>query len=257
MIVYCAAAACAVAVVIVASRLVRRVRGTIDDPDPDGPTASHSGAMLSALFLLAFAIAIVVPWTTADAARANAYAETQAITEAYWTAGRLPASDARYVQDGLREYVELVRGPEWRLMRDGRRLSPRGWRQLDDLRRHVTAVDTGDDDELKEARGTLLAHLGEISSARRQRANDARTTPPAGLLAVTVGTGAAVVLLPFMAGARPRGMTLVPLALMAGLLAAGAYLTIDISHVFSGALAVGPEAFTAVDGELRRIAGGG
>lgn len=255
MIVYIAAAACAVAVVIVASRLLRRVRGAIDDPDPDGPTASHTGAMLSALFLLAFAIAIVVPWTSADAARSNTYTESQAITEASWAAERLPASDAGDVQRGLRDYADLVRGSEWRLMKDGR-LDPRGWRQLDDVRRRVIAVEA-DTDELKEARGTLLAHLGEIAAARRQRAVDARITPPAGLYAVTVLTGVAVVLLPFLAGARPRGMTLVPLSLMAGLLAAGTYLTLDMAHVFDGALGVGPEAFTETQDELQRIAGGG
>ncbi|TDC45028.1 DUF4239 domain-containing protein [Actinomadura sp. KC345] len=255
MIVYCAAAACAVAVVIVASRLVRRTRHGIDDPDPDGPTTSHTGAMLSALFLLAFAIAIVVPWTSADAARSNTYTESQAIAEASWAATRLPDADARHVQQGLRAYADLVRGSEWRLMKDGR-LSPRGWALLEEMRRHVTAVDSASD-ELLEARGTVLGHLGEISAARRQRAMDARTEPPGGLLAVTVVTGAAVVLLPFLAGARPRGMTLVPLSLMAALLAAGTYLTIDISHVFGGAMAVGPDAFTGVGAELRRIAEGG
>lgn len=255
MLIYCAAAACAVAVVIVASRLVKKVSGAVDDPDPDGPTTSHTGAMLSALFLLAFAIAVVVPWTMADAARSNTYTESQAITEASWAAGRLPAPDARHVREGLSEYVDLVRGSEWRLMREGR-LEERGWTQLDDLRRYVMAVEP-EDEELKEAREGLLGHLGEIAAARRQRAMDARTTPPAGLYAVTVVTGVAVVLLPFMAGARPRGMTLVPLSLMAALLAAGTYLTVDIAQVFSGAMAIGPDAFTSVQGELHRIAGGG
>ncbi|HEY8481985.1 MAG TPA: hypothetical protein VIL71_19335 [Spirillospora sp.] len=255
MIVYSAAAACAVAVVIAASRLPRRVRGTIDDPDPDGPTTSRSGAMLSALFLLAFAIAIVVPWTSADAARSNTYAESQAISEASWAAARPPAPDARDVQRGLREYADFVRRSEWTVMKDGR-LDPRGWRRLDDLRRRVIAVEA-DTEELKEAREALLTHLGEIAAARRQRAMDARIIPPAGLYAVTVLTGAAVILLPFMAGARPRGMTLVPLSLMAALLAAGTYLTLDIAHVFDGAMAVGPEAFTETQAELRRIAGGG
>ncbi|TDD73359.1 DUF4239 domain-containing protein [Actinomadura darangshiensis] len=254
MIVYFAAAACAVGVVVVASRLVRRTRG-VDDPDPDGPTTAHTGAMLSALFLLAFAIAVVVPWTSADAARSNTYSESQAVAEAYWAAGRLPAADAHRVQEGLAAYVDLVRGPEWRLMKDGR-LSARGWAELDRLRRDVIAI-KADTDELKDARNGVLDHLGEISAARRQRAMDARTTPPPGLLAVTVLTGIVVVLLPFLAGARPRGMTLVPLALMAALLAAGTYLTIDISHVFAGALAVGPEAFTAVHADLQRVAGGG
>ncbi|MEU8120713.1 hypothetical protein AB0C21_18555 [Spirillospora sp. NPDC049024] len=255
MIIYFAAAACAVGVVIGASRLVRRARGTVDDGAPDGPTSSHTGAMLSALFLLAFAIAIVVPWTTADAARSNTYTESQAITEAYWAAERLPAADARRVQDGLITYVELVRGPEWRLMKHGR-LSARGWAELDRLRHDVIAIQPGTD-EASDARGAVLDHLGEISAARRQRAADARTTPPAGLLAVTVLTGVVVLLLPFLVGARPRGMALVPLALMAALLAAGTYLTVDISHVFTGALAVGPEAFSGLHADLQRIAGGG
>src|SRR5690606_24339991 len=113
-------------------------------------------------------------------------------------------------------------------------LDERGWTRLDDLRRHAMAVEPGDE-ELKEAREGLLGHLGEIAAARRQRAMDARTTPPAGLYAVTIVTGVAVVLLlPFMAGARPRGMTLVPLSLMAALLAAGTYMAIGIAQVFSG-----------------------
>lgn len=254
MFVYCAAAACAIAVVILASRLVRRTHG-IDDPDPDGPTTSHTGAMLSALFLLAFAIAIVVPWTTSDAARSNTYTESQAIAEASWAAGRLPAPEGRHVRAELRAYVDHVRGAEWRLMRNGR-LSSEGWTRLDRLRRDVIAIEAGND-EVKDARNEVLAHLGEISAARRQRAMDARTTPPSGLLAVTVVTGTAVVLLPFLAGARPRGKTLVPLTLMAALLAAGTYLTIDIAHVFDGAMAVGPDAFTGLRTELQRIAEGG
>ncbi|MGI5329624.1 hypothetical protein [Actinomadura nitritigenes] len=256
MIIYIAAAVCAVIVVILASRLVRRGRHGVDDPDPDGPTTAHTGAMLSALFLLAFAIAIVVPWTSADSARSNTYAESQAVVEAYWAASRLPAADAQPIQAGLRDYVQLVRGPEWRLMRDHGRLSAAGWTKLDALRREVMAVKTPTD-ELQNAQGSVLDHLTEISAARHQRAMDAKTSPPAGLLVVTVLTGIVVMLLPLFAGARPRGMTLVPLGLMAGLLAAGVYLVFDIAHVFRGGLAVHPDAFTGAAAELRRISGGG
>ncbi|RFS83915.1 DUF4239 domain-containing protein [Actinomadura spongiicola] len=255
MIVYFAAAACAVGVVLVASVLVRRTRGGVDDDAPDGPTTGHTGAMLSALFLLAFAIAIIVPWTTSDAARSNTYTESQAVAEAYWAAARLRPPDAQHVRQGLRDYAELVEGPEWRLMEDGR-LSSRGWTLLDALRRDVIAVEA-DTDEIKDARNAVLDHLGEISAARRQRAMDADSAPPTGLLVITVLTGITVTLLPFFAGARPRGASLIPLALMAALLAAGTYLTIDISHAFDGPLAVEPDAFTELQADLRRIAGGG
>ncbi|TDD58315.1 DUF4239 domain-containing protein [Actinomadura rubrisoli] len=255
MIIYIGAAVCAIAVVIIASRMVRRLRHGVEDPDPDGPTNSHTGAMLSAMFLLAFAIAIVVPWTNADSARSNTYTESQAIVEAYWAANRLPAPDAQRVQAELREYAALVRGPEWRQMKKGR-LSPDGWTRLDRLRREVIAL-KADSDELKDARTAVLDHVTEISAARHQRAMDARTTPPTGLLVVTAITGIVVALLPFLSGARPRGATLIPLGLMAALLAAGVYLTIDISHVFTGALAVEPDAFTGLQSELQRIGAGG
>ncbi|QFG19859.1 DUF4239 domain-containing protein [Actinomadura sp. WMMB 499] len=255
MIVYFASAACAVGVVALASMLVRRTRRATDDADPDGPTVSHAGAMLSALFLLAFAIAVIVPWTTADAARAGTYAETQAISETYWAAARLPPAQRDGVRSGLRAYVDTVRDPEWDLMADGR-LTPAGWTLLDRVRRDVIAFEA-DDDELREARAGVLDHLGQITEARHQRAMDARTEPPAGLTVVTVVTGVVVVLLPFLAGASPRGATLVPLALMAALLAAGTYLTIDIARPFEGALAVGPEAFVELRAELQRIDGGG
>ncbi|WP_235018139.1 bestrophin-like domain [Thermomonospora echinospora] len=245
------AAVSAVGVVLLASRLVR---GT-PDPDPDGPTVGHTGSMVSALFLLAFAIAIVVPWTTIDAARQNTYAESQAVAEAYWSAALLPSPVRERTQMGLRDYVELVRGQEWDLMADGR-LSGEGWARLERMRREVTAL-RAEEDEAREHRTAVLDHIREISAARRQRAMDAATAPPPGLLVITVLTGLVVVFLPFLSGARPRGMTLVPLTLMSALLAIGIYLVFDISQVFSGALAVQPDAFTGVLPELRRISAGG
>lgn len=250
MVVYALAAVSAVGVVLVASRLARGE----PDREPDGPTAGHAGSMVAALFLLAFAIAIVVPWTTIDAARQNTYVESQAVAEAYWSASRLPSPAREQTQGELRDYVELVRGQEWRLMADGR-LSADGWSLLERMRREIAGLPALED-EARENRTAVLDHIREISAARRQRAMDAATTPPPGLLAVTVLTGLAVVFLPFLAGARPRGMTLVPLALMSALLAIGIYLVFDISRVFTGALAVEPDAFTGVLAELQRISAG-
>lgn len=255
MPVYILAAACAVSLVVIAAVLFRRLQRVTDDGEPDGATGTHTGAMLSALFLLAFAIAIVVPWTTADSARMNTYTESQAIAEAYWTANELPQPAAGQVQAGLREYADLVVGAEWRMMANGR-LSPAAWARLEAVRREAIAVPVKDE-AIKEVRSGVLERIGEISGARRQRAMDAATTPPAGLLATTVLTGIAVILFPFLTGARPRGWTIAPLAFMAALLGVGIYLAFDISHSFDGALAVQPDAFTNVLQELRRIPGGG
>ena len=78
-------------------------------------------------------------------------------------------------------------------------------------------------------------------AARTLRAADAQTTPPAGLLTLTIlDRPASVILFPFLAGARPRGLTILPLLAMAAMLGFGIYMTWDISHAFAGALAVGP-----------------
>ncbi|WP_395110095.1 hypothetical protein [Actinomadura sp. SCN-SB] len=255
MVFYILAAACAMAVVFAAGRLIRR---GIDDGDPGGATAAHTGAMLSALFLLAFAVAIVVPWAATDSARLNTYTEAQAITEAYWSAERLPAGPREHARAGLADYARFVRDREWRDMAEGR-LNPDGGARLDAVRRQVIALPAGDDaadQAAGDARAAVLEQIGAISAARHQRAMDARVRPPTALLVITAVTGLLVVAFPYLAGARPRGMTAVPLALMAGLLAIGIYLAIDISHTFAGGLAVRPDAFTGALTEIQRISAG-
>ncbi|GAA4074349.1 DUF4239 domain-containing protein [Nonomuraea soli] len=248
---YLLAGASAIALVIIASVLIRKLRSASDDGDPAGPTVAHAGSMISALFLIAFAIAIVVPWTTADAARLNTYAESQAIAEASWSAAELPAASVATIQTGLHDYARFVKDAEWPLMADGK-LSPEGWARLEDLRKGVVDLQVKGNDE-EEAQASVLQHISEISATRRQRAMDAAATPPPSLLGVTVATGLAVLVLPLLGGARPRGMALLPLALMAVLLGMGIYLTVDISRVFDGALAVTPDAFSGLLSELQRI----
>ncbi|WP_018656389.1 DUF4239 domain-containing protein [Actinomadura flavalba] len=255
MPVYLLASACAVAVVFIASRVARRFRLGSEDAETDGPTNSHTGAMLSALFLVAFAIAIVVPWTSADAARLNTHTEGQAVVEAAWAAARLPAPDGARVQNELTGYARLVRDREWPRMREGR-MDPAAASALDAIRRGVIAV-RAEEDEEKDARNAVLDQLSAISSARQQRSMDAAISPPAGLLFITVVTGLVVLFLPFLSGARPQRWTLVPLGIMAAMLGVGIWLAVDISHVFDGALAVPPDAFAAALTDLGRITAGG
>ncbi|MFG1874567.1 hypothetical protein ACGFIV_06980 [Sphaerisporangium sp. NPDC049003] len=251
MLVCVLAVAAAIGVVAGAAFLFRRLGSGTDDLVPDGPSAGHAGSMLSSLFLLVFAIAIVVPWTTADAARQNTYAESQAAVETYWSAARLPAPGGSQLQQQLRDYVGFVVHKEWPLMASGR-LSAEGASRLETLRTQAAAMIVNDDDA-RSAKADVLDEVRDLSAARRQRAADARATPPAGLLPLTIVTGLIVIVFPFMAGARPRGKTLVPLVVMAGLLGFGVFLTWQISHVFSSGLSVGPDAFSAALTEFQRI----
>ena len=251
MLVCLLAVAAAVGVVITAALIFRTFGQGADDRDPRGATAAHAGAMLSALFLVAFAITIVVPWASADSARQNTYAESQAIEEAYWSASMLPPPAGREVQAGLRGYVGVLLGSEWRLMAKGR-LGQEGASRLDALRTKVMNMPVTDD-AARDTREAVLAHLRDVSAARGQRAMDAKEMPPMGLLYLTVLAGVVVAIFPFLAGARPRGATIVPLTVMAALLGVGIYLAFDVSHVFAGGLRVKPDAFTIALQEFQRI----
>jgi hypothetical protein len=245
------AASAAVGVVIVAALLLRRLGREVTDEDPSGEPTRHAAAMVSALFLLTFALAIVVPWTTADAASENTYVESQAAVEAYWSASRLPAPADRQVQSRLRDYLRFVLDNEWPLMADGR-LSADGWSRLDALRTQVTDLRvTGID--AQDARNDLLDQIQDVSGARRLRAADATASPPPVVLGLTVLTGVTVILFPFLGGERLGLERLVPLMVMAALLGVGVYLAFDITHVFRGGLAVGPDAFQAALEGIQRI----
>ncbi|GAA4632356.1 hypothetical protein GCM10023196_065480 [Actinoallomurus vinaceus] len=251
MLVFTLAVVAAVGAVFAAAFLFRKSRHGAEDRGPASTTAGHAGSMLSSLFLLAFAIAIVVPWTTADSARQNTEAESQSIVDAYWAAAALPAPAGTQVQASLRDYVRFVVDHEWKLMAKGR-LSQEGWARLDALRAQVTNLRVSGT-AAETARSTFLDRIRDMSSARGQRAVDAKSQPPQGLMALTVVTAILVCAFPFLAGARPRGMALIPAAAMAAMLTVGIYVAFDISHVFRGALRVKPDAFTAAQQEFPRI----
>jgi hypothetical protein len=243
------AAVAAVALVVIAAFAFKKY-GKHDD-EPSGPTAGHAGAMLSALFLLVFSIAVIVPWTTADSARQNTYAEAQSLSEAYWAAGSLPASDGQVIRYGIADYARFVADKEWPEMADGK-LSEAGWHKLDAVRVAVRNMKFKDDDT-KTVRDNVNERIREVYAARQQRTVDAGASLPTGVLVFTVITGLVMVIFPFLAGARPRGMAMAPLVVMAILLCICISAVFNIDHTFSGGLAVGPDAFTSALRGFARI----
>lgn len=245
------AAIAAMLVVVLAAYLFRKHgRGKLD-ADPDGATAGHSGSLLSALFLLVFAIGIVVPWTGDDAARQNTYAEASALTEAYWSAGSLPATDAARIRSGLRDYTSYVESSEWHTMASGR-LSQTGWKKLDAVRTEVNAMNFSDKAS-QDTQSDIQGLLRSVYQSRRQRGADAEAGLPEAVLVLIVLTGVLMIVFPFLAGARPHKMALLPLLVMAGLLGVSIYLVFDINHTFSGGLAVKPTAFSKALQEYQQI----
>lgn len=243
----------ALALVGLGAYLFRKLDRGVDDSAHDGPTAGHAGAMLSALFLLALAIAVVVPWTTADVARENTYDESDVAVQTYWAAGDLPSPAAEEVRAALDGYVRFIVDDEWSEMASGD-LDPRSADLLSDLHDQVSAVATTDAVQ-EAAKASVLEDVQELFSARRTRGADAASTPPTVIIVLTVLSGIAVLLFPFMSGARPSGASLVPVAAMAVMLAVAIFFILDVRHAFDGSIAVGPDAFRAALAEFQQISG--
>lgn len=221
------------------------------DIEPDGPTAGHARSMLSSLFLLVFAIGVIVPWTTGNAARDNTHTEAQALTEAYWSAGLLPGSAPAQVRAELRDYTSFVVGKEWRVMASGR-LSDTGWAKLDALRAQLSAMRfTAKEDQA--AQSDVLGQLRAVYQARRQRAADAGAALPSAVLFFTVLTGFLIIGYPYLSGARPQGMALASFLIVTGLLGIGIFMVFYDDHTFAGGLAVKPDAFVGALHEYQRI----
>ncbi|MBW8483747.1 bestrophin-like domain [Actinomadura parmotrematis] len=245
------AAVAAVAMVALVAIAFRKYGRT--DDEPDGAANAHAGAMLSALFLLVFAIALIVPWTAADDERRNTGAEAQALVELYWDTASLPAAARAGVRADVRGYLDFVVDREFPALSGGsEELDQQGWRRLDALRTRLGGL-TLSGDRANDARDDALERLREAYAARRQRAVAAGPILPHGVLAFTAITGVIMIFFPFLAGARPRGMALVTLGLTAALLGVAIYICFALNHAFTGPLAVKPDAFAAALKELARI----
>ena len=134
------AALAAVALVAVVDFVITKTgRGKVDAA-PDGVTGGHTVNLIRALFLMSFAIGLIVPWTTNDTARQNTYAEAQALVEAYWQSNRLPVAEATIVHDDLRSYTSFVINDEWPVLANGN-VSQQGWTMLDALRGNLMSLD--------------------------------------------------------------------------------------------------------------------
>jgi hypothetical protein len=245
------AALAAVALVAVIDFAAAKMgRGKIDTA-PDGVTGGHAVNIIRALFLMSFAIGLIVPWSTNDSARQNTYAEAQALVEAYWQANRLPAAEAAIVHDDLRGYTTFVIGTEWPELASGN-VSQQGWTILDGLRANLMSLDYPEKN-YSDADTAVLDQISDVYAARRQRAVDAAASLPEAVSVFAILNGLLVVLFPFLVGVRPQGRALVPLAITAALIGAGLFLVVDNNHVFSGGIAVKPEAFQSAFQEMQRI----
>lgn len=227
----------AVAVLLIALVVLRR-RGKEDDEYASG-ALDFSLNLALAVYLLVLAYAAVLAYDAIGAAETDAVAESESLTELYWAVAAIPEADPIRAQ--IREYTNQSINLDWPMMSQGE-LSPVPSETLDTIRTELIKLRPADDAG-KEARSDALSKVADVTHARALRADDAGTSLDPTFLICMILSGIVVIVLPWMAGAKPTFASMVSDIVRVCVVVGGVMIILLIKGPYSGASAVEPEAF--------------
>jgi hypothetical protein len=226
--------------------LLAIARWAIPD-DPDRPHHDAAGAifsMVGVLYAVVLAFVVIVVWENDGEARADSQVEASAVARVYFTARSLPEPQRSTLMTDARDYADVVAHQEWPLMARGRTSAQ--------ARQHVAAMrltthqlrpTTADQEILM---GDTLDAIDELVDARRERTS-ALTAPLTPLMwSGLIVSSVLTIGFMFLFNQCRFVLHLLMVGSVAGLIAFILWLVYDLSLPFSGAAAVGPEAFDQI-----------
>ncbi len=234
--------------VVVHRRVPLEVRRTQNDI---AGYISNIAAFVYAVLLAFLAVAV---WQDYGNAQSTVQLEANAANNVFRQAEAYPEPLRRLVRDGIRDYVEIVAGEEWTLLKRGR-LSDVGWRMLEDLHREMLRFEPGTAREQAVHR-EQLQDMSRLLDARRNRLYAAGS----GLNSVTwavilVGSVLIVAFSYFMGTGNFRAHVA-----MTGILGASIglvmFLIVAMDYPFRGDVGIKPGAFIETRDHIRRGGGG-
>ncbi|MBS2535459.1 DUF4239 domain-containing protein [Catenulispora sp. NF23] len=199
------------------------------------------GSTLLSSFILVTAFLIAGSWSTYTTDRQHVYDEARSTTVAYWLAGKLPADDAKHVQNGLTTYVDDVVNYEWPLM-SRQQVSTSAWTTLDGLRGFVAAIHPADDAGAK-AQSDVATSLDDIYSKRSIRTADVHYTMPSIMYVALIVAALLLIAFPLLVGLTTNARNVAMLAGVGATVGLGIYIAIALAHPYSQPLEISPTAF--------------
>lgn len=234
--------AAAIAGIALAAVVVSVVRGRTGEPED--VTIGFLGPSLAAIYLLVLAFALVTEWQTNADARQAVVNEATALRSLQWSAAGLPAGAAATLHRQLGAYLNEVVSDDWPQMRHGR-LGDESERMIAAMYASALRVNPATNAQ-SAAQQNVVGQLDSLLAARAQRAADAASRLPEGVLAAVLATSVVVIAFPFAGGLRVSTVCLTVAGLQAVLVAVGVVVVFQLNLAYSGPLAVGPGAIQAV-----------
>jgi len=199
--------------------------------------ASVCGAAMT-LFVVTFAFLAVSASQALASARKDTFAEAGALRELYWVTTAMPDQERDWTQSRIRGYAEEVVTGEWPAMARGE-TSRHAQEVLDELRVHLGQAVRDD----PVARGEALSRIHDVYTARRARISNIGVGIPPIMLGALVASAAVALGCVLLIGFPPSWRNIVALGLLAGEIAFGLYLIVQLNHPFGGDVHIGPDAF--------------
>ena len=202
------------------------------------------------LFVVTLAFLLVTAATDLGISRNNTFTEAGALRDVYWDANELPAPERIAVQRAVSQYTVDVIYREWPMMADGQ-TDQVTWSVLDQARVLVSA-DLAADPAGPGPVDTAAA-LDRVYRARRVREAEV-SDGIAPIMLASLFMLALLALSCLMLAGWPVGWRYSALfSIVAGVMAMGMWLIIQLDHPYGGTIKVDPTAFQSTLEHLGKI----
>jgi hypothetical protein len=208
-------------------------------------------AVVGVCYAVLLGLVVIAAWNTQDEARANTYAEGNALSYLDWYAFSLPQPEHKEIQDLLKQYTTAVITDEWPAMTN-HQSSPQAWSVYQTLHKLVQAQEPTDPAAVARYQAAVEA-ADQLGAARRERLNQAAEGIPWLMWAALIMGGTITVGFAFLFGMKhavPHAIIVFSLTLLIG----GLLLVIyELDYPFGGAVRVGPEAFQLALARMQQV----
>ena len=198
-------------------------------------------AVIGVAYAVLLGLVVIAAWNTLDQAKANAYAESNALIQLDWYGHSLPQPTHAQIEHLVEEYTTVVINEEWPRLAH-QEDSPHAWAVYTQLRAVVQAQQPVAPAAVVRYQQALAASA-ELGNARRERVNQSADGVPALLWVALILGGIVTIGFAYLFGMKRTiahavvmfGLTLLVISLL--------MVVYELNFPFAGIVKVNPEAF--------------
>jgi hypothetical protein len=198
-------------------------------------------AVLGVAYAVLLGLVVIAAWNTLDQAKANTYAESDALLQLAWYGNSLPQPQHAEVVHLTEEYTELVINTEWPEL-GHQQSSPRAWVVSSQLRNLIQAQQPTTPAAVARYQQALDA-AAQLDNTRRERIEQSGEGIPGLLWAALVLGGIVTTGFAFFFGMKSVTAHAVVMFSLTMIFACLVLVIYELNYPFSGIVKASPEAF--------------